>query len=79
MNYSYDIFYQSNGIDFLTFQLHNIFSKIQNTELLNLYLYETLSFLINLFSNYEKNFIFSKLEKPKLDSEVVIFFLVLLN
>ena len=69
MNYSYDIFYQSYGIDFITFQLYNIFSKIKDNELLNFYLHEILSFLIKFFSFNE-----SKFEKSRLENEIVIFF-----
>ena len=54
MIYSYDMFYHSNGIDFLTFQLYNIFSKITDIQTLNLYLHETLSFIMNLFAYHEK-------------------------
>ena len=78
MNYAYDIFYQNNGIDFLSFQLYNIFSKIKDIKLLNIYLYKTISFIIQLFYYYEENFI-KKEEKPKLESEMAIFFLTLLN
>ena len=78
MNYSYDIFSQNSGIDFLTFQLYNIFSKIRDDQLLNLYLYETLSFIMKLFSYSPQNFI-KKEERLKLESQVVIFFLTLLN
>ena len=79
MNYSYDIFYQSNGIDFMTFQLYNIFSTINDNKLLNLYLYENLSFIMKLFSHFEKDFTIIKSEKAKLESEMIVFFLVLLN
>ena len=78
MNYAYDVFYQNNGIDFLSFQLYNIFSKTKDIKLLNLYLYETISFIMNLFYYYEENFI-QKEEKPKLESEMIIFFLTLLT
>ena len=79
MHYSYDIFYQSNGIDFLTFQLYNIFSKINDNKLLNFYLYETLSFIMKLFSNYEKNFKYPTLETNKLEPEMISFFLALIT
>ena len=78
MIYSYDMFYHSNGIDFLTFQLYNIFSKITDIQTLNLYLHETLSFIMNLFAYHEKNYA-KKEEKPKLESELIIFFITLLN
>ena len=73
------LIFLSNGIDFLTFQLHNIFSKIKYINLLNIYLYETLSFIMKLFSNYEKNYMYLKQEKPRLEPELIIFFLSLLN
>ena len=63
MNYSYDLFYQSNGIDFLSFQLYNIFSKIKENKLLNIYLYETLSFVMKLFAYYEINYMNSSPKK----------------
>ena len=79
MNYSYDIFYQNNGIDFLSFQLHNIFTKIKDNNLLNIYLYETLSFIMKLFSNYEKDYMYQKLERPRLEPELIVFFISLLT
>jgi len=78
MNYSYDTFYLNNGIDFLSFQLYNIFSKIKDIQLLNLYLYETLSFIMKLFSCFEKNFMTNE-ENKRFEPEVAIFFITLLN
>ena len=78
MNYSYDIFYLNNGIDFLSFQLNNIFSKINDIELLNSYLYETLLFVIELISYQENYYENHKNQLKKLDTEIIIFFLTLL-
>jgi hypothetical protein len=79
MNYSYDIFYLNNGIDFLSFQLNNIFSKINDIELLNSYLYETLLFVIELISYQENYYENQKNQLKKLDTEMIIFFLTLLT
>ena len=65
MNYSCDLFYQSNGIDFLSFQLYNIFSKIKENKLLNIYLYETLSFIMKLFTYSEINYMNSSPKKSE--------------
>ena len=54
MNYSYSLFSKNNGMDFLSFQLYNIFSKINDIELLNIYLSETLYFIMQLL-NYQTN------------------------
>ena len=78
MNYSYDIFYLCNGIDFLSFQIYNIFSKITDVQLLNIYLNETLSFIMNIFTYQENNFKRPESEKSKLDTENILFFLTLL-
>ena len=78
MNYSYDIFCLNNGIDFLSFQLNNIFSKINDIELLNSYLYETLLFVIELISYQENYYENHKNQLKKLDTEIIIFFLTLL-
>ena len=79
MDYSYDIFYQNNGIDFLTFQLYNIFSKINENNSLNEYLYEVLSFIMELISYQDNIFISSNTEKSiKLEKKLTIFFLTLL-
>jgi hypothetical protein len=74
MEYTYDIFYQCNGIDFLNFQIYNIFSKINDNKLLNTFLYEILSFVIKLISYRDKNFVYEQNQKPKLESEMNIFF-----
>ena len=65
MNYSYDLFYKSNGIDFLSFQLYNIFSQIKENKLLNLYLYETLSFIMKLFTYNEISYMNSSPKKSE--------------
>ena len=78
MKYSYDIFYQNNGIDFLSFQLNNIFSKIDDIELLNSYLYETLLFVMDLMTYQENYYENQKNQLKKLDTEMIIFFLTLL-
>ena len=78
MKYSYDIFYQNNGIDFLSFQLNNIFSKINDIELLNSYLYETLLFIMDLMTYQENYYENQKNKIKKLDTEIIIFFLTLL-
>jgi len=79
MEYTYDIFYQCNGLDFLNFQIYNIFSKINDNKLLNTFLYEILSFIIKLISYRDKNFVNEQNQKPKFESEMNIFFLTLLN
>jgi len=79
MEYTYDIFYQCNGIDFLNLQIYNIFSKINDNKLLNIFLYETLSFIMELISYKEKNFKYPENQKPKFESDLNIFFLTLLN
>ena len=78
MKYSYDIFYQNNGIDFLSFQLNNIFSKINDIKLLNSYLYETLLFIMDLITCQENYYENQKNQIKKLDTEMIIFFLTLL-
>ena len=78
MNYSYDIFYQNYGLDYITFQLYNIFSKIDDNKLLNYYLKETLSFVRELICF---NLIFSMNQNQKdkhLNSQMQTYFLTLL-
>ena len=78
MNYSYDVFYLNNGIDFLSFQLYNIFSKISDINLLNIYLKETLSFIMNIFTYQNNYFSVNNQEIDKIEQEMIIFFLTLL-
>ena len=81
MKYTFDIFYECSGIDFLSFQIYNIFSKINDNELLNIFLYETLSFVMELilYKDKDNNNINILAQKSKLESEMDIFFLTLLN
>ena len=53
LKYSIDIFYNKNGIEFLIFQLHNIFNYIinnknKNSYLFNKYLYQTLQLFYDI-------------------------------
>ena len=78
MNYSYDIFYQNYGLDFITFQLYNIFSKIDDNKLLNFYLNETLSFVREIIY-FNLNFSLNQNQKIKyLNSQMQTYFLTLL-
>ena len=79
MKYSYDIFYQNNGIDFLTFQLYNFFSKINDIKILNAFLYENISFIMEIILYADSNYINPNPSNPLLDQEISTFFLVLLN
>ena len=76
MNYSYDIFYQNYGLDFITFQLYNIFSKIDDNKILNFYLNENLSFVRELIGfKYLSN---QNHKTKNLNSQMRTYFLTLL-
>ena len=75
MNYSYSLFSKNNGMDFLSFQLYNIFSKINDIELLNIYLSETLYFIMQLL-NYQTNIY--KDSSGNIETKITIFLLTLL-
>ena len=80
MKISSIVFYQNKGIDFLTFQLHNIMSTIDNKELLDIYLYETISFMYKFMLITNQNIIDASVrQSPKLDNKISIFFLTLLT
>ena len=79
MKYSYDVFYQNNGIDFIIFQLYNFFSKISDIKLLNKFLLETLSFIMEIISYSDKTYINLNPSQPLFEQEMSTFFLVLLN
>ena len=80
MKFSSIVFYQNKGIDFLTFQLHNILSTIDDKELLDAYLYETISFMYKFMLITNQNIIdVSVRQSPKLDNKISIFFLTLLT
>ena len=75
MNYSFSLFSKNNGMDFLTFQLYNIFSKIDDIDLLNMFLLESLSFIMELI-NYQLNTY--KDSSGNFDTKLPIFLLALL-
>ena len=78
--YSSIVFYQNNGIDFLTLQLHNIISTIEEQKLLDIYLYEIINFMYKLMLIMNDYIIDLSIRKsPKLDNKVSIFFLTLLT
>lgn len=80
LKFSSVVFYQNKGIDFLTLQLHNILSTIDNKELLDLYLYETISFMYKFMLITNQNIIDASVrQSPKLDNKISIFFLTLLT
>jgi hypothetical protein len=77
--YSCEVFCYNQGIEFLTLQLHNILSTINDKELLDKYLYNTIVYIFSLMS-INDNIIDSTVRNmPKLDNKISIFFLTLLN
>ena len=80
LRYSSVVFYQNKGIDFLTFQLHNIISIIKEQKLLDIYLYEIINFMYKLILIMSEYIIDTSSRKcPKIDNKVSIFFLTLLT
>ena len=80
MKYSSIVFYQNKGLDFLTLQLHNMFSTINEPKILYIYLYESLSFMYKFMLIMNENIIdVSVRNSPKLDNKISIFFLSLLT
>ena len=80
LRHSSEVFYYNQGIDFLTLQLHNIISTVDDQKLLNIYLYETISFIENIMLNMSGNIIDSTVrQSSKLDNKISIFFLTLLT
>ena len=80
LRYSSVVFYQSKGMDFLTLQLHNIISTIEDQKLLGIYLYEIIYFVYKLMLLMTEDIIDSSIRQcPKLDNKISIFFLTLLT
>ena len=81
LRYSSIAFYQNKGIEFLTLQLHNIISTVEDKNLLDIYLYEIINFICEIMSTMRK-YIIDKSDKkspPKLNNKISIFFLTLLT
>ena len=82
LRYSSIVFYQNKGIEFLTLQLHNIISTIEDKNILDIYLYEIINFICEIMSTMRKDIIIfpqGKKSTPKLDNKISIFFLTLLT
>ena len=80
IQYSSISFYQNKGIDFLTFQLHNILSTIEDQKILETYLYESISFIYKFMLVMNENLIdISVRQSPKIDNKISVFFLTLLT
>ena len=80
LRYSSVVFYQNKGIDFLTLQLHNIISIIEDQKLLDIYLYEIINFLYKIMLIMSEDIIDTSVRQcPKLDNKISIFFLSLLT
>ena len=80
LRYSFIIFYQNDGIDYLTLQLYNIISTIEDQKLLDTYLYEIINFIYKIMLIMDEDLIdASNKHFPKLDTKISIFFLTLLT
>ena len=77
--YSCEVFYYNQGIDFLTLQLHNIISTVDDKKLLDKYLYDTIVYISSILSVNDNIIDSTVRNSPKLDNKVSIFFLTLLN
>ena len=79
--YTPEAFFQNKGIEFLTLQLYNIFSIIEeDKQMFQLYFFETLDLIHKIMVMMNADFI-EKVERkpPKLNNNISIFFLSLLN
>ena len=74
-------FFNSKGIEFLTFMLHNINSIIIDSKLLDIYLSKTLEFLSNILESqkYNEKEHTIEFDKESMKNQLNIFFLTLFN
>ena len=80
LRYSSVVFFENKGIDYLTFQLHNIFSTVDDEKILRIYLYEIINFIYKIMLLMFDNIIdTSNRQAPKLNDKISIFFLTLLT
>ena len=80
LRYSSVVFYQNQGMDFLTLQLHNVLSTIEDQKLLDIYLYEIINFAFKIMLIMNEDIIDTSVRQShKLDNKISIFFLTLLT
>ena len=80
LRYSAIMFYQNDGVDYLTLQLYNILSTIEDQNILDIYLYEIINFMYRIILIMNDDII-DKTNKqfPKIDNKISLFFLSLLT
>ena len=74
-------FFNTKGIEFLTFMLHNIDSRISDSKLLDIYLSKTIQFLSNILEllNNPNNEYIIEFSKEDMNNKFNIFFMTLFH
>ena len=73
----YNAFFNTKGIEFLTFMLHNIDSIITDKKLLDLYLSKTIEFLFYVLDLFNKTEYIIEYDKESMKNKLNIFFMTL--
>ena len=80
LKYSSEVFFQNKGIEFLTMQLHNIISTVDDEKIFGIYLDEIINFIYKImFLMFDNIIDTSNRQTPKLNDKISIFFLTLLT